>query len=70
VAGETAKAVAWLSRAYDAKEFSLFTIAFDKAIQPAFFDQAGWKALTQKPLFTDWQKAHDAVAADLAAGKV
>jgi tetratricopeptide (TPR) repeat protein len=70
VAGETAKAVAWFSRAYDAKEFSLFTIAFDRAIQPAFFDQPGWKTLTQKPLFIDWQTAHDAVAEDLAAGKV
>ncbi len=68
VAADYPDAVKWLARAYDLKEFALFTIPFDKAIAPAFFDEPGWKAIEQKPLYVDWQNAHDSIAADLAAG--
>ncbi len=69
VAGDNRSAVAWLERGYDNKEFSLFTIPFDRAIPPAFFADAGWKALAQRPLFKEWQAAHDQLAAELASEK-
>lgn len=67
--GDNDKAVEWLERAYDKKEFALFTIPYDKAIPPAFFETSRWKALWSKPLVKDWQAAHDALAAELAAAK-
>ncbi|HEY1963186.1 MAG TPA: hypothetical protein VGG69_12260 [Rhizomicrobium sp.] len=66
IAGDYAKAVKWLTRAYDVREFALFTIPYDKAIPPQFFETAGWKALWDRPLVRDWQTAHDSVAAELA----
>lgn len=69
VTGNNRRAVEWLARAYDAKKFTLFTIRFDKSISPAFFDDPGWKALWQRPLFKEWQAAHEKIAAELASGK-
>jgi TolB-like protein len=66
VAGDHPDALIWLQRGYDAKEFQLFSIGTDRAIAPAFFDEPGWKALMQRPLFQDWQAAHDTLAHELA----
>lgn len=60
------KAAQWLSRAYDARDFTLFALAYTRSIPPAFFETAPWKALLQRPLLKDWQAAHDKLAADLA----
>lgn len=69
LAGDNAKALTWLNRAYDLKEFALFTIPYDQAIKPEFFQTPGWKTLFARPLFQDWKKAHDALAAELNKGK-
>ena len=68
VAGGFDKAVFWLERAYEGKNFVLFTIPYDKTIPPAFFETPHWKALRQRLLFKDWQVAHDKLAAELAKG--
>ena len=60
------KAAQWLTRAYDARAFTLFTIPYSRSIPPEFFQTTGWKALSSRPLFKDWQAAHDALAATLA----
>jgi TolB-like protein/tetratricopeptide (TPR) repeat protein len=67
VAGDTQKALAWLERAYDAREYQLFTIHTDRAIAPRFFAEPRWVALTQRPLYRDWRQAHDRLARELAA---
>jgi TolB-like protein/tetratricopeptide (TPR) repeat protein len=63
------QAAQWFARAYEGRGFALFTVAYSKDIPPAFFKTAGWKALSQRPLFKDWQTAHDKLAAELAAQK-
>ncbi|HWA31360.1 MAG TPA: hypothetical protein VG867_09685 [Rhizomicrobium sp.] len=68
IAGDFTKALAWLARAYDKREFALFTIPTDRAIPAAFFDEAGWKNLKNKPLMRDWQSAHDAIALQSTGG--
>jgi TolB-like protein len=65
-AGDYASAIKWANRAYDLREFVLFTLLGDKAISRDFFETPGWKALWAKPLAREWQAAHDAVAADLS----
>lgn len=67
VAGDSEKALDWLERGYEAREYQLFTIHTDRAIAPQFFAAPRWKALTQRPLFRDWQQAHDRLARELAA---
>ncbi|HEY5046714.1 MAG TPA: hypothetical protein VII49_01675 [Rhizomicrobium sp.] len=62
------KAALWFARAYDERDFALFTIAFTRSIPAEFFKTAGWEALLQRPLFRDWQGAHDKLAADLGVG--
>jgi len=64
-AGAYSKALVWLNRANDLREFALFTIPYDKAIAAEFFELPGWKTLWQKPLPRAWQAAHDDLAADL-----
>lgn len=66
-AGDFGKAAQWFARAYGGKEFPLFTIAYSRGIPAAFFRTAGWRALLQRPLFQDWQAAHDRLAAELGA---
>ncbi|MEI9933187.1 MAG: hypothetical protein WDM89_22315 [Rhizomicrobium sp.] len=61
------KAAQWFTRAYDARAFTLFTIPYSRSIPPEFFQSAGWKALSNRPLFKDWQTAHDSLAAALGA---
>lgn len=56
------KAAQWLSRAYDAKAFTLFTIPYSRSIPTEFLRSPDWKAISSRPLFKDWQAAHDAVA--------
>ena len=67
-AGAFDQATAWLERGYGAERFGLFAIPFSKGIPAAYFDTAGWRALRSRPLFVDWQRAHDRLAAELAAG--
>lgn len=67
-AGIFEKAMTWLDRAYDAKEFALFTIPYDAAIAPAFFQTPKWKAFWNRPLIKDWQAAHDRLEAEFAKG--
>ena len=67
--GDFDKAVTWLERAYDRKEPDWFAAPYYKIVPPAFFKLPRWKALTERPLYQDWQAAHDRVAAELAAGK-
>jgi TolB-like protein/tetratricopeptide (TPR) repeat protein len=65
VIGDARAAVQWMERAYAQKEFDLFEIPYDRAIPKAVFADSGWKALMQKPLFRDWQAAHDRLATEL-----
>ncbi|HEY4115035.1 MAG TPA: hypothetical protein VGM17_13355 [Rhizomicrobium sp.] len=67
VAGDYDSAIGWLNKAYDLREFVLFTIPYDKAIPSDFFDTPGWKTLWQRPLALEWRSAHDDLAATLAA---
>jgi hypothetical protein len=67
MAADYRSALHWLGRAYDAREYQLFTIGFDRAIAPEFFAEPGWKALTQRPLFRDWQAAHGRLGREFAA---
>lgn len=62
-AGAFDKAIQWLERAYDEGDFVLFAFPNDKAISPAFFQTARWKALADRPRFRQWRAAHDALAA-------
>jgi TolB-like protein len=66
VAGDNRNAVTWLQRAYDQKDFLLFTIPSDKTIPQAFFASGDWKGLVRQPLFRDWQAAHDSLVSELA----
>jgi adenylate cyclase len=67
IAGVYGKAVAWLNRSYELREFVFFTVPYDRAIAPAFFQTPGWKELWARPRVREWQAVHDAVARDLAA---
>ena len=68
VAGGFDAAMKWLDRAYDDKEFALFTIPYDKAIPPAFFETPKWKEFWGRPLIKDWQAAHDRLEGEFARG--
>jgi TolB-like protein len=68
VAGSFDAAMTWLDRAYAAKEFALFTIPYDKAIPPAFFETPKWKEFWSRPLIKDWQAVHDRLEAEFAKG--
>ena len=67
IAGDYSDAAQWFQRAYDQREFALYTIPYDRAIAPAFFQTPEWKALWQRQLVREWQAAHDAVSRDLGA---
>ncbi len=66
--GANDKAAEWLERAFDKKEFALFTVPYDRVIPPAFFETPRWKALWSRPLVKEWQAAHDTLAAELDRG--
>jgi tetratricopeptide (TPR) repeat protein len=63
--GDAKSAVSWMLRSYGERDPQLFQIPFDRSIPQAVFADPGWKALMQKPLFRDWQVAHDRLAAEL-----
>jgi TolB-like protein/DNA-binding winged helix-turn-helix (wHTH) protein/tetratricopeptide (TPR) repeat protein len=65
VMGDARGFVQWMEQAYAQKEFEMFALPFDRGIPQAVWDDAGWKALMRKPLFSEWQIAHDRLAADL-----
>jgi len=67
IAGDDRKAFLWFNRSYTAKEFQLFVLSGDKIMPPAFFESPAWKAFYRRPLFDDWRKAHDTIAAELVA---
>ncbi len=67
IAGGYGKALDWLNRSYELREFVFFTVPYDRAIAPAFFQTPGWKVLWARPRVREWQAVHDAVARDLAA---
>jgi hypothetical protein len=56
----------WFDRSYDLKEFTLYTIPYDRSISPAFFRTPQWRELMQRPLALAWKKSHDGLASRLA----
>lgn len=67
ITGDAHAAVQWMERAYGQKDPYLFQIPFDRSIPESVLGDSAWKALMQKPLFGDWQAAHDQLAAELRA---
>ncbi|HEX4157956.1 MAG TPA: winged helix-turn-helix domain-containing protein [Rhizomicrobium sp.] len=65
VMADAHSAVQWMERAYAQKEFEMFQVRFDHLIPQSVFADPAWKSLMQKPLFRDWQAAHDRAAAEL-----
>jgi TolB-like protein/DNA-binding winged helix-turn-helix (wHTH) protein/tetratricopeptide (TPR) repeat protein len=65
VMGDAHAFVQWMERAYAQKEFDMFPLPFDHVVPQAVWDDPGWKALMQKPLFRDWQAARDRLAREL-----
>ena len=66
VMGDAIPAVQWMERAYAAEGISRCSrFPFDRSIPQAVLADPGWKALMQKPLFRDWQAAHDRLAVEL-----
>lgn len=65
--GDFRRATHWLDLAYERKELQLFLLPVDKYLQPAVFESRAWKDFYRRPLFESWRKAHDGVAADIAA---
>ena len=65
VIGDAHATILWMERALQQKEFEVFDVPFDRAIPQAVLADPGWTALRQKPLFRDWQAAHDRLAAEL-----
>lgn len=67
------KASDWFERAYEHRENDLFSVfflkgshAFEKGIEK-YRMTPGYRALSQKPLFKEWQAEHDRIGAALAA---
>jgi tetratricopeptide (TPR) repeat protein len=69
VAGDNRSAVNWFERAYAGRDYLLFITPSDKTIPKAFFEDAGWKVLAQRPLFRDWQAAHHKLIAEAASAR-
>jgi TolB-like protein len=67
IAGNFNRADFWFARSYDDREFSLFVLPGDRMVPASFRDTPNYKALLERPLFRDWQNAHDQLASDLAA---
>lgn len=67
IVGDFDKAGFWFARSYDNREFLLFLLPGDKLIPEAYRDTQQYRRLLERPLFEDWQRAHDQLAADLAA---
>jgi TolB-like protein/DNA-binding winged helix-turn-helix (wHTH) protein/tetratricopeptide (TPR) repeat protein len=69
IMGDANSAVQWMDRAYAQKEYGLFEIPFDRSIPQAVLADPGWKTLMRKPLFRDWQAAHDKLAMELGVAR-
>jgi TolB-like protein/DNA-binding winged helix-turn-helix (wHTH) protein/tetratricopeptide (TPR) repeat protein len=69
VLGDTHSAILWMERGLAQKDFDVFSVPFDRAIPRPLSADPGWKALTQVPLFRDWQAAHDRLAAELGVAE-
>lgn len=67
VIGDYKKARSWFDRSYESRENLLFFLPNDKLVPPTFRDSREYRELIARPLFQEWQRAHDAVANDLAA---
>jgi tetratricopeptide (TPR) repeat protein len=71
--GEFDKAGDWFERAHERRENNFFSVFFLKqafAYEKAFEKYRmtpGYRALSQKPLFKEWQIEHDRIAAALTA---
>ncbi|HEY1614060.1 MAG TPA: winged helix-turn-helix domain-containing protein [Rhizomicrobium sp.] len=65
VMGDAHSAVEWMERAYAQQDSYMFQVKFDRSIPQSVFANPEWKALMQKPLFHDWQVAHDRLAVEL-----
>jgi len=65
IIGDARAAVQWMDRAYAQREFEMFALPFDRSIPQSVLADPGWKALMQRPLFRNWQAAHDRLAAEL-----
>lgn len=65
IMGDARAAVRWMERAYSQRDFEMFALPFDRSIPPSVLADPGWKALMGKPLFRDWQAAHDQLATEL-----
>jgi adenylate cyclase len=66
IVGDFEQAGLWFNRSYDSGDFLIFLLPGDKLVPPAFRDCPEYRALLDRPLFRNWQAAHDAVADDLA----
>jgi adenylate cyclase len=67
IAGDFGKAGYWFARSYDNRESLLYFLPSDKLVPETFRDRPEYKALLDRPLFQDWQRAHDELASDLAS---
>lgn len=68
IMGDAQAAVRWMEQAYSRRDFEMFALPFDRSIPQSVLVNPGWKALMQKPLFRDWQAAHDQLAVELGVG--
>jgi TolB-like protein/DNA-binding winged helix-turn-helix (wHTH) protein/tetratricopeptide (TPR) repeat protein len=64
IMGDAHSSALWMARAYDQKDPEVFQVPFDRSIPQGVLTDPAWKALMQKPLFRDWQAAHDRLAAE------
>lgn len=68
--GDYAKANDWFERAYERREVDFFSNFFlsryEKSVEK-YRLTSGYRALTEKPLFKEWQAEHDRIAAALKA---
>jgi hypothetical protein len=67
IAGDYRKAFTWFDKSYRQKQYVLFLLPNEKNIPAPFFATPEWKAFFRRPLFDDWRRAHDTVAAEIAA---
>ncbi|MBV9569745.1 MAG: winged helix-turn-helix domain-containing protein [Alphaproteobacteria bacterium] len=63
--GDRTTALAWINRAYEADDYGLYSLPYDKELPRSFFQTTEWKELTQRPRFRAWQAAHDKLAGEL-----
>jgi serine/threonine-protein kinase len=69
-AGDLNRAMDCFSKAYDRRDQSLVWVRYDAATPKSLLGDPRWRALWQRPLLTEWQRYHDRMAAELAAGRL